>query len=90
MIYRSPGFQRAWKGLSSPQQTEVEAAIGKVEAALGRPHLHGGIGLRAFGPYLEFRAGLQMRILVLLEGGDLFLMFVGSHDQVATYLKHNR
>lgn len=90
MIYRSPRFKRALEGMPSPQRTAVDAAIARVESVLGRPHLHSGIGLRPFGRYLEFRAGQHLRILALLDGGDLFLMFLGNHDQVAAYIRQNR
>ncbi|HEY5345966.1 MAG TPA: hypothetical protein VIK62_06440 [Verrucomicrobiae bacterium] len=57
--------------------------------AFGRPHLHSGIGLRAFGKYFEFRAGLELRILFLAEGGDLHLCFVGNHNQVRAFIKNH-
>lgn len=38
----------------------VNAAIARLESVFGRPHLHSGIGLRPFGKYFEFRAGLDL------------------------------
>jgi hypothetical protein len=88
MIYTRPRYDRAWRKLTPSQQAAVNAAIARLEASFGRPHEHSGLGLRAFGSYYEFRAGLGLRVLVLSEGGDLFLCFVGNHDQVRAFIKH--
>ena len=89
MIYARPGFERRYKKLSTAQQERVDRAVERFAASFGNPHGHSGIGLRAFGRYLEFRAGLDLRILALPEKGDVFLMCVGDHDEVRSYLKNN-
>jgi hypothetical protein len=38
---------------------------------------------------VEFRAGLELRILALAEGGDFFLMCVGNHDELRAYVRNN-
>ena len=87
MIYTRPRFDRAFASLTPPQQAKVKSVIARLEAAFGRPHLHSGIGVRQFGRFFEMRAGLGLRVLFLAEGGDLFLSFVGNHDQVKAFLK---
>jgi hypothetical protein len=87
VIFTRPKFNRAWRSLTAQQQAAV-AAIARVEPAFGRPHLHSGLGLRPFGKYFEFRAGLELRILFLAEGGDLHLCFVGNHNQVRAFIKN--
>jgi len=89
MIYYQPGFERRYKRLSRHQQSRVDGAVGRFERAVGRPHEHAGIGLRPFGRYLEFRAGLDLRILALPESGDFFLMCVGNHAEIRIYIKNN-
>ena len=59
MIHYQPAFARRYKKLSPQQRSRVDAAIGRLEDAFGRPHLHAGVGLRSFGRYLELRAGLD-------------------------------
>lgn len=88
MIYTRTSYERRYKKLSPQQQIAVDAAVDKFERAVGKPHEHAGIGLRPFGRYLEFRAGLRLRILALPEGGDFFLMFVGGHNEVRAYVKN--
>jgi hypothetical protein len=87
MIYARPRYERAWRKLTLSQQSAVNAAIARLEAGFGRPHEHSGLGLRAFGRYFELRAGLGLRVLFLNDGGDLFLCFVGNHDQVRAFIK---
>jgi hypothetical protein len=87
MIYTRPRYDRAWRKLLPSQQAVVNAAVARLEAAFGRPHQHSGLGLRAFGRYFEFRAGLGLRVLFLSEKGDLFLCFVGNHEQLRAFIK---
>jgi hypothetical protein len=87
MIYARPRYERAWRKLTHSQQTVVRAAVARLAASFGRPHEHSGLGLRAFGHYFEFGAGLGLRVLFLAEGSDLFLCFVGNHDQVRAFIK---
>ncbi|HUD47283.1 MAG TPA: hypothetical protein VMR33_10655 [Candidatus Baltobacteraceae bacterium] len=87
MIYARPRYARAWRNLTVAQQAAVNAAVARLEAAFGRPHEDSGLGLRAFGRYYEVRAGLGLRVLVLNERGDLFLCFVGNHEQVRAFIK---
>jgi hypothetical protein len=89
MIYAQQGFERRYKNLSPEKQQRIDAAIGRFEDSVGKPHAHSGLGLRSFGRYLEFRAGLDLRILVLAEAGDFFLMCVGSHNELRAYIKQN-
>jgi hypothetical protein len=90
MIFREPGFDRRYKKLSPQVQARVDAAVLRFETVVGHPHQHGGIGLRPFGRYLEFRAGLHLRILALPEFGDFFLMCVGNHETIRAYVKQNK
>jgi hypothetical protein len=89
MIYVRAGFERRYKRLSPQQQSRVDSAVLRFQEAVGKPHAHSGIGLRPFGRYLEFRAGLQLRILAIAEAGDWFLVCVGDHDDIRAYVKNN-
>jgi len=88
-IYQRPAFARALRRLSADQQEAVRQKARKAAGVLGKPHLHAGVSLRSFGRYLEFRVGLDLRCLFLLEGGDMHLIAVGSHDQIAAYVRNN-
>ena len=43
----------------------------------------------AFERCLELRAGLDLRVLFLPDGGDLFPMCVGDHDEIKSYVRGN-
>ncbi len=90
MIYSLPSFDRARRKLSAAQASSLSGALARLEEAFGRPHLHTGLGIRPFGRYFEFRIGGQLRALFLADSGDLFLVIVGTHDELRHYLKHNR
>lgn len=89
MIYQRPAFVRALKKLPVSEQDLVRQRARGAEAILGQPHLHSGIGLRSFGRYKEFRVGLHLRCLFLIEGGDIHLVIVGTHDEIAAYIRNN-
>lgn len=90
MILARPSFRRTFAKLSSSQQAQVEAALEKLPQAFGRPHVHLGIGVRPFGGFYEFRAGLGLRVLFLFNRGDFILVTVGDHDAVARFIRDNR
>lgn len=89
MIHERPGFERRYRKLTPRQRARVDDAIARFEQAVGLPHQHSGLSLRPFGRYLEFRAGLDLRILPLPESGDFFLVFVGNHDALSAYVREN-
>lgn len=89
MIYTRPRYERALHSLTSQQQAAVNAVVARLGSAFGHPHRHSSLGIRAFGKYFEFRAGLDLRILFLPEGGDLFLCFVGNHNQIRAFIRGN-
>jgi hypothetical protein len=89
MIYSRASYRRRYNKLSAQQQERVDTAISRFSQAIGKPHFHGGLAARAFGRYIEFRAGLDLRILALPEQDDWFLVCVGDHDELRAYCKGN-
>jgi len=89
VIYFRPGFERRYRKLTRQQQARVDSAVSGFQEVVGRPHEHSALSLRPFGRYLEFRAGLDLRILALPESGDWFLVCVGNHDAIRAYVKNN-
>jgi len=89
MIFYRASFERRYKNLTPLQKSRVDTAVARFAEAVGHPHQHSALSLRAFGRYLEFRAGLDLRILALPESGDWFLVCVGNHDSIQAYVKNN-
>ena len=88
-IYQRPHFARRFKRLTGGEQQELRNGAERLPDVVGKPHLHCGLGLRPFGRYYEFRVGVDLRVLFLLEGGDVYLVTVGTHDEIRAYLKNN-
>jgi hypothetical protein len=57
-------------------------------ASYGHPHLHGGIGLRNIGDFIECRDALDYRLVFQREGGCLVFSFYGTHDQVRVFVRN--
>ena len=89
MILVRPSYQRAFKQLSPPQQTAINATIARLPEVFGRPHLHSGVGIRPFGGFYECRIGRDLRVLFVVDQGDFVLLTAGNHDQVARYIRDN-
>lgn len=88
MILARPSFRRAHAKLSAADQSAVDAAIDKLPSVFGRPHAHSGLGVRPFGGFYEFRAGLALRVLFLFSRGDFILVTVGDHKTVAKFIRN--
>jgi hypothetical protein len=66
-------------------------AVGQLIDSYGRPHAHAGLGIRNLRPRLfEFRLRLDLRALVRDRGGDLYLTFLGTHDEVQREIRSGK
>ena len=86
-IFTRPSFDRALKNLSAEERLEIKSAAVKLSEAFGKPHIHAGIGLRRVGKYFEFRAGMKLRVLFVIDQGDAILVTVGNHDDIARFVR---
>jgi mRNA-degrading endonuclease RelE of RelBE toxin-antitoxin system len=74
--------------LSKADRRKVGGAIESVRGNWGRPHLHGGAGIRRLGSGLyECRVGLRSRLLFQSLGTSLYFHFLGDHDAVQKFLR---
>lgn len=70
---------------------EVLAAMHAAAANWGRPHLHGGVGIRRLrSDVFECRCGRSVRLVFSREGETLPFDFAGNHDEVQAYLRNQR
>lgn len=74
--------------LAPEQQREALSVLRQLPAAFGRPHVHGGLGLRQLrrGIY-EARIGLQLRVLFERNGDLLVIKALGDHAAIRLYLR---
>lgn len=79
-------FSRSFDSLPPAIQSQIEDAIPALAKAFGKPHAH--LGLRKLGKRLyEFRVGLQWRIVFRHEPDTLYLLLVGTHDEIRRFIR---
>lgn len=84
----SPDFRKAVRAFAKPRRREIGRAIEAVRDGFGKPHIHGGIGIRRLrGDFFECRAGLRNRLVFRAERGVLTFIAAGDHDTIRQFLK---
>jgi len=88
-IYPEKSFLRAFRKLAALDQKEVDAAIARLPAVVGKPHEHRGASVRRLKPgVFELRAGLRLRVVFTLSKDVAVLWTVGDHDHVHAWLRN--
>jgi mRNA-degrading endonuclease YafQ of YafQ-DinJ toxin-antitoxin module len=80
-------FQRDTAGLVDDQRAALFQAMLALPRAIGRPHLHQGLGIRklhASGIW-EARVGLGLRLVFALECERITLVRIGTHEEVRRF-----
>jgi len=68
---------------------EVFAAMNTAASSWGRPHTHGGVGIRRLRKNcFECRCGRHIRLIFWPERARLLFDFAGDHDDVQAYLRN--
>jgi hypothetical protein len=66
-------------------------ALCELAEKFGRPHTHSGLGIRKLGAKLfECRASLALRFVFQDRPDDLFVSFLGNHDEIRTLLRRGK
>ena len=77
--------------LPKGERAECLLALCELLENLGRPHAHGGLGIRKLGNKLfECRASLALRFVFNDRPADLFASFLGNHDSVKALLRSGK
>ena len=83
-------FRRCLRGFSDERLASILNTMRAAAESYGRPHLHGGIGLRVIGDFIECRDSLDYRLVFQREGGALVFSFYGTHNQVRAFVRNPR
>lgn len=86
-----PLLLRQLNELQRSEQADALLALFEFPQKFGRPHLHGGIGIRKMAPKVfECRAGLKLRLILIDTPDNLRAEFIGSHDEVRKFVRGMR
>ena len=77
--------------LPKSERAECLLALCELTESFGRPHAHSGLGVRKLGNKLfECRAGLALRFIFQDRPNDLFVSFLGNHDEIKALLRSGK
>lgn len=86
-----PGVLRRLRELPKSERVECLLALCELAESFGRPHVHSGLSIRKLGgKLLECRGSLGLRFLLLDRPTDLFVSFLGNHDEIKTLLRSGK
>jgi len=86
-----PAALKRLRELPKDERVECLLALCDLSAQFGQPHLHSGLSIRKLGGKLfECRGTLTLRFLFQSRPGDLFVSFLGTHDEVKALLRSGK
>jgi hypothetical protein len=86
-----PAVLQRLRGLSKAERAECLLALCELLDSFGRPHTHSGLGIRKLGTKLfECRGNVKLRFIFQDRPSDLFVSFLGNHDEVKALLKSGK
>lgn len=84
----APDVLKRLKSLPRDERANCLLALCDLAEAFGQPHVHSGLGIRKLGNRLfECRAGIALRFVFQDRPADLFVSFLGNHDEVRALLR---
>jgi hypothetical protein len=85
-----PAVVRRLQSLPKSERAECLSALCELPESFGRPHMHSALGIRKLGDKIfECRGNASLRFIFQDRPSDLFVSFLGNHDEVRALL-HTR
>jgi len=86
-----PGVLGRLRELTRSERAKCLLALCELTESFGRPHAHSGLGIRKLGNKLfECRANLALRFIFQDRPTDLFVSFLGDHDEIKALLRSGK
>ncbi len=83
-----PAVIRRLRELPKNERIECLLALCDLVDNFGQPHAHSGLGIRKLGTKLfECRGNRDLRFIFQDRGAELFVSFLGNHDEIRTLLR---
>jgi len=86
-----PAVLARLRQLPKSERGECLLSLCELDETFGRPHVQSGLGIRKLGNKLfECRPNLSLRFIFQDRKADLYVSFLGNHDEVKILLKSGR
>ena len=83
-----PVVPRKLRQLPRDERVACLLALCELTEGFGQPHRHSGLGVRKLGGKLfECRRTLSLRFLFQDRPGELYVSFMGTHDELKALLR---
>ena len=87
----APGVLQRLRELPKGEKVESLLALCVLPESFGHPPTHSGVGIRKLGTKLfECRGSLALRFIFQDRATDLFVSFLGNHDEVKALLRSGK
>ncbi|MGH7771472.1 MAG: hypothetical protein ACREQA_04475 [Candidatus Binatia bacterium] len=85
------GVLRRLRELPKSEKVECLLALCELVENFGQPHAHSGLGIRKLSNKLfECRGSLALRFIFQDRPADLFVSFLGNHDEIKALLRSGK
>lgn len=86
-----PAVLRRLRSLPKNERVECLLALCDLVETFGQPHVHSGLGIRKLGTKLfECRGNRSLRFVFQDRSADLYVSFLGDHDEIKALLRRGR
>jgi len=86
-----PAVLRRLQELPKSERVECLLALCELAETFGQPHVHSGLGIRKLGNKLfEYRGSRALRFIFQDRPSDLFVSFLGNHDDITALLRSGK
>jgi hypothetical protein len=88
LLLIDPAVLRRLQNLAKSDRAECLLALCELPESFGRPHGHSGLGIRKLGDKIfECCGNVSLRFIFQDRPADLFVSFLGNHDEVKALLQ---
>jgi len=86
-----PAVIQRLRGLPKSEKDECLVALCELTESFGQPHIHSGLSIRKLGNKLfECRGSLALRFVFQDRSTELFVSFLGNHNEIKELLKSGK
>ena len=83
-----PAVIHRLRELPKNERVECLLALCDLSDGFGKPHVHSGLGIRKLGGKLfQCRGNHGLRFIFQDRGTELFVSFLGNHDEIRALLR---